>query len=148
MEGGGTFFYLDGLIIEGFFKDNKLMNDQKAKVWYPNGELYEGGWSFGWREGKGKHYYNDGIIYDGEWKNDKRHGFGKIRFPDKSEFQGFYEDDESTKANNQGKSKFIDSEGNVFEAIGHGYFHDGKLFGIGKKQYANGDYFEGEFKNG
>lgn len=27
MEGGGTYFYNDGIVIEGFFKDNKLMND-------------------------------------------------------------------------------------------------------------------------
>lgn len=93
-------------------------------------------------------YYSDGIIYDGEWKNDKRHGFGKLKFTDRSEFQGFFEEDESTKANNQGKSKFTDSEGNVYEALGSGYFHDGKLFSHGKKLYSNGDYYEGEFKNG
>lgn len=47
LEGSGIQWFQDGLIIEGYFKDGKLMNDQKAKVKYSNGELYDGGWRYG-----------------------------------------------------------------------------------------------------
>lgn len=32
------------------------------------------------REGYGKLYFANGQIYDGEWTNNKMHGFGKLYF--------------------------------------------------------------------
>ena len=37
---------------------------------YRNGNIYDGEWQYGKKDGKGKHTLTDGTIYDGEWKND------------------------------------------------------------------------------
>ena len=35
---------------------------------YPNGDIYDGYFTDGIREGRGKYFYVNGDKYDGEWK--------------------------------------------------------------------------------
>jgi hypothetical protein len=45
---------------------------------YLNGDIYEGVWKEGKKEGYGVQKYLNGDVYEGEWKNDLRHGKGKF----------------------------------------------------------------------
>ena len=42
------------------------------------GEVYEGEWLDGKKEGFGKYYYNNGERYAGAWKDDMREGKGML----------------------------------------------------------------------
>lgn len=48
-------------------------------MYYINGDVYEGEWVDGEREGNGETVYASGINekYIGEWKNDMCNGYGK-----------------------------------------------------------------------
>ena len=41
-----------------------------------NGDVYDGNWEKGHREGFGEFFWGDGDHYKGEWKNDFREGKG------------------------------------------------------------------------
>lgn len=47
------------------------------------GEIYEGGWSYGARNGRGICLYNDGLLYEGNWLNNKEHGKGQLMTADR-----------------------------------------------------------------
>lgn len=97
------------------------------------------------REGNnGKYYFTNGDKYDGEWLYDKRNGKGKLVFANGGYFEGSFKDDEIY----DGKLK--DHNDNVFEndISKGGYFLRGKLNGPGKATFANGDLFEGDFRDG
>ena len=42
------------------------------------GEVYEGGWSHGYRHGRGVCLYADGSMYEGSWLRGKEHGRGRL----------------------------------------------------------------------
>lgn len=56
-----------------------------GKYTYANGDVYEGQWKNGKKDGKGKDGYKvigtmnyaNGDKYDGQWKDDKKSGLGK-----------------------------------------------------------------------
>lgn len=57
----------------------KLINGRfsgRVHIEYPNGDVYEGMWDNGYREGYGRYYYSNGNQYSGSWKqnvmNDSR----------------------------------------------------------------------------
>ena len=43
-----------------------------------DGQVYEGEWKHGRKNGKGKYTYPSGNIYEGGFKDDKFHGKGKF----------------------------------------------------------------------
>lgn len=95
------------------------------------------------------HYLN-GDVYTGVFVNDKRQGSnGRLTFSDGSEYVGDFNND---KASGGVHSSFTDTLGNVYTAIrinkDSGYFHNGRLYGMGRIQYVNGDTYEGEMKDG
>ena len=62
-------------------KETKTMSrgfTGRATASYPNGELYDGYFLDGIREGRGKYNYTNGDKYDGEWKQNMKHGIGKM----------------------------------------------------------------------
>ncbi|MDR3078906.1 MAG: hypothetical protein LBU15_02605 [Rickettsiales bacterium] len=59
----------------------KLLKDDdeisgKFRCWYTDGDVYEGEYRNGKKDGKGVHTFPDGRKYDGGWKNDLRDGRG------------------------------------------------------------------------
>lgn len=103
-EGAGILFHgkgkQEGEIFEGQFKGGKP-NNGKAKVTYPNGDLYEGDSAKGLAQGKGKLTKKGGAIvigefkggfpqgkatetekngdkYEGQWAKGERNGKGKL----------------------------------------------------------------------
>jgi hypothetical protein len=47
------------------------------------GEIYEGGWAYGARYGRGVCLYNDGLLYEGNWLQNKEHGKGQLMTADR-----------------------------------------------------------------
>lgn len=48
-----------------------------------SGEIYEGGWTYGARNGRGVCLYNDGLLYEGNWLQNKEHGKGQLMTSDR-----------------------------------------------------------------
>jgi antitoxin component YwqK of YwqJK toxin-antitoxin module len=55
------------------------MRDGRGKFYYQDGGLYDGEWRENKMSGHGKLFYQSGkIAYDGEWSNDQFTGFGVL----------------------------------------------------------------------
>jgi hypothetical protein len=51
----------------------------KAVASYPNGDVYDGDFADGIREGRGTYRYGkNGDVYQGEWFENLKHGIGKM----------------------------------------------------------------------
>eukprot|EP00946_MAST-07B_sp_MAST-7B-sp1_P001260 g1260.t1 len=81
----GTYiFRSEGGTYEGEWKYEKELNEWKphgsGTFRYASGNVYEGGWKDGQRNGEGRYLMvvTGGDVYEGQWFNDKFHGEGKI----------------------------------------------------------------------
>ena len=95
----------------------------KATASYPNGDVYEGDFLDGIREGRGIYRYGgNGDKYDGEWKQNCKHGIGKMAYNGKGEYQGFWEN-----GVRHGEGVFTYASGDVYS----GWWRHGKKEGTG-----------------
>eukprot|EP01038_Epipyxis_sp_PR26KG_P009605 gene9605-12934_t len=101
------------------FPDSKSLPHGQGIMNYHNGDIYEGHWENGIKQGTGKFVSSTGIIYEGEFSNDDKNGNGVIR---------------------NVATNIIIYDGLFSEGSYHGY---GTLTHI-----ENGDIYEGEFING
>uniref|UniRef100_A0A7S3BM63 MORN repeat-containing protein 5 n=1 Tax=Haptolina ericina TaxID=156174 RepID=A0A7S3BM63_9EUKA len=96
---------------------------------FPNGDVFEGAFSKGVRDGAGKYTYAGApppeedeeppppvATYEGSWKNGQKSGTGTIVYADGSKYQG--------------------------------QWAKGKRHGMGAFYYANGDIYSGDWKDG
>jgi len=94
----GILTYRDGEIYEGDFKSG--LRDGKGKMTYANGDTYEGDWKLEQRVGEGELRTNDGtVLYKGHWKRDKPFGLGKIsadKIYEENKDKNFSDEDIST----------------------------------------------------
>jgi hypothetical protein len=134
----------------------------KAQVQYPNGDIYDGYFKDGLREGKGIYTYSDGNKFDGEWKNNKKTGIGKMTYGAYAEYVGHFEEG---KRDGEGVYRFLKTgdlySGSWKNGLKHGrgtfIFNDTKIKIVGdwangqitqgKWIFSNGTYFEGNFEN-
>ncbi len=137
---------------DGTLKEDKYHGYGKRE--FLNGDIYEGEWKNGRREGKG--IYNAGVNvsvfncheckkYEGYWKNNEKHGRGKCFDKNgKLLYEGNFEDDMPTSLYPQTGSVRVD------ETNGYcvGTFLKGKIHGKGNYYWNNGNSYEGEWKNG
>ncbi len=134
----------------------------KASASYPNGDVYEGDFLDGIREGRGVYRYgSNGDKYDGEWRQNRKHGIGKMVYNGKGEYQGYWEN-----GRRHGEGVFTYPNGDVYsgwwrfgEKEGTGTYQSKatkmKMYGDwengemsrGRWEYPNGVFFEGEFEN-
>lgn len=79
----------DGEFVHGKREGMGREYDEYGKV------CYHGEWKNDVREGNGTEYICGQIVYDGEWKNDKANGFGRS-FDAEGEilYEGLWENDE------------------------------------------------------
>ncbi len=59
-----------------------------GKASFPNGDIYEGPYEDGKRNGKGKYTYKNGAIYDGQYVQNHKTGYGVMTYPDKGIYEG------------------------------------------------------------
>ena len=50
------------------------------KIRYKNGDIYEGEFVKGKRQGEGTYFFSDGEKYSGQWFQDQQHGRGVFTF--------------------------------------------------------------------
>ena len=56
-----------------------IRNNKQGKMYYQNGDYYNGEWLDDRREGMGIMFYNETKeVYEGEWMGDARCGTGKL----------------------------------------------------------------------
>jgi len=158
-EGGAKYIFVTE---NGEIKSMSRGYTGKATASYPNGDVYEGDYTDGIREGRGIYRYSaNGDKYDGEWRQNCKHGIGKMNYNGKGEYQGYWEN-----GRRHGEGVFVYPNGDVYsgwwrfgEKEGTGTYTSKrtgmKMFGewsagqikSGKWFYPNGVYFEGKFEN-
>ena len=159
MEGYGKYYLKeDGVLAEGFWQNGDL---NYARVFLPNGDIYEGEMNNSIFNGKGKLITKKGEIYEGDFINGEKKGNGKVIFEDKTEYEGVFDKGEFKK----GKMKWPngyeyngDFEGTKLSGFGtltntsgeiyEGYFSNNLFNGKGKYIHENGDVYEGDFQYG
>lgn len=67
---------IDGDLFEGYFINGK--KNGRGKYIWANGDIFDGNWVDGKRTGKGRITWSNGDTYEGEWKDGKRCGRGKL----------------------------------------------------------------------
>ncbi|OQS04793.1 radial spoke protein 1 [Thraustotheca clavata] len=123
---------------------------RQGKLRFANGDIYDGEWLDGKRQGRGTFTYVNGTQYHGEFDTNLFHGFGAIRVPDMehpltkewikgSSFEGHF-----LKGRKHGKGTLVNGDGSSYD----GNFLDNVYSGHGVYCYANGDRYEGEWRYG
>ena len=79
--------------MKNYMKEISRKIKEKVKVYYNNGDRYEGDWRNGKKEGKGIYYYNNGDRYEGDWRNDKKDGKGIFYLPNRDRTVGDFAND-------------------------------------------------------
>lgn len=103
-----------------------------------DGDLFEGYFLNGKKNGRGKYIWANGNVYDGNWVDGKCTGKGRISWSSGASFDGEWKDNQMS----EGKYSFAD--GSVYE----GSFKNGKYDGYGKRIYKDGDKYEGRWQSG
>lgn len=125
---------------EGSYNINGEPHGSDCVMTWNNGDVYEGSFVNGTRDGQGSLHFADGSYYYGEWKSDLMHGQGLRRFQNGNTYKGAYQN-----GKRQGKNgKFEFTNGDTYI----GEFYDNKFHGRGTFTYRNGVTFEGNFCEG
>lgn len=136
MEGYGKLYLKkDNILAEGVWKGGMMTN---GRIYFPNGDIYEGNIENSTFEGKGTLYFADGVVYKGDFKAGERSGEGVQTYPDGSIYTGQFEYD---KFNNKGDFKWS----NGYRYIGN--FENSQLYGKGiLSNEKTHSIYNGEFK--
>ena len=136
VNGKGKKVYVSGNIYEGDFVNGEREGQGILKL--KNGEIYTGQYANDFPNGKGKYVYVNGDIYEGDFVNGKRAGRGTFTSENGDVYTGQF-------ANNKynGKGKFESIVGYIYE----GDFVDGKKEGQGKEKGIFDNVYNGHFSN-
>lgn len=109
-----------------------------GKATYANGNIYEGEWNRGKRNGHGV-FRCAAFVYDGQWMMDQKQGHGKITWAGGGEWVGEFRDDRPWTGRG-----ITNHENGRYEAeMVNGLYH-----GQGTLTLANGNRYEGAWLNG
>ena len=160
MQGYGQYYLKDDKVLaEGVWEQGCLIF---ARVFLPNGDLYEGGFQNSIFNGYGKLVTNNGEIYEGNFVKGEKTGLCTYLFPDGTIFNGnilngLFNGEGSIKWNNGIKyeGNFINSTLGGFGVISNlegdkyeGFFEKNLMNGKGKYYYDNRDIYEGNYEEG
>ena len=137
MEGKGKYYLKE----ENVFAEGNWVNGELkyARVFLPNGDIYEGELRDSMFNGHGKlisHNSND--IYEGNFVNGEKTGKGKITFSDGTIYEGELENGEF-----KGNGKMTWTNGYKYDGEFNGHFLNGK----GTLTCPNKDVYNGDFEN-
>ncbi|KAF0699416.1 Aste57867_10024 [Aphanomyces stellatus] len=121
-----------------------------GKLRFANGDMYDGEWVDGKRQGRGTFVYADGSRFTGEMVENLFHGFGSLVVADKqhpftgewikgSTYEGYF-----VHGKKHGKGLIVYGEGGSYD----GEFQDNVFSGRGIRCYKNGDRYDGEWRHG
>ena len=135
MEGKGKYYLKEeGVLAEGFWDNGNLLY---ARVFLPNGDIYEGEMNNSNFNGKGQLISANGDVYKGDFLNGEKHGEGTINFLDKATYEGTFDNGEFKKG------KMVWPNGYEY----NGDFAGAKLSGFGMLSGRNGEFYQGNFDN-
>ncbi len=136
MEGKGIYYLKEeNVFAEGNWVDGEL---KYARVFLPNGDIYEGELKDSMFNGQGKLISNNNDLYEGNFVNGEKTGKGKITFSDGTVYEGEFENGEF-----KGYGKMTWTNGFEYEGEFNGPFLSGK----GTLTCPNKDVYSGEFEN-
>ena len=161
MEGYGKYYLKEEKVFaEGKWEKGELKH---ARIFYPNGEFYEGEMTNSSYNGKGKFisvdkdeyigefvdgekdgegtitFGDDGTVYSGKFVKNNFNGYGKMKWNNGLEYHGNFSDN------------YLEGNGVLFNKNGEKYegkFEKNIFHGKGKYTYLNGDEYEGDFEYG
>ena len=136
MDGPGKYYLKqDKVLAEGNWDNGELIY---ARVFLPNGDIYEGDIKDSQFNGKGKLISTNNDYYEGEFKNGEKTGRGKIIFSDGTIYEG-----DLNKGEFEGNGKMTWKNGIEYEGEFNGFILNGK----GQLTNSEGDYYDGDFDN-
>ena len=125
---------------KGPFNAQGLPHGSDGVMKWTNGDVYEGNFVNGARNGEGWLHFADGSYYFGDWADNLMHGCGTRRFPNGNTYRGSYK--RGKRDGKEGHFEFVN--GNVYE----GEFEDDMFHGQGIFTYKNGVTYQGGFCKG
>jgi len=118
-------------------------------------------------DGHGKMTYSDGDVYEGEWKDGKKQGFGELRTGSGNHYKGYFEEGLRCGEGMQtwpnggslykgtwragdphGRGRMIHQNKMTFTGMYEGEYRNGKREGSGYWQFSNGDTYDGRWSSG
>ena len=161
MDGYGKYYLKDERILaEGLWDKGEL---KFARIFYPNGDIYEGEMLDSFYNGKGKLILQNKDTYIGQFEKGEKNGEGKMIFNDGTEYNGNFINNTFNGNGNMKWQNGIEYKGNFSENFleGEGVLIDNNngekyggnfsknLFhGKGKYTYTNWDEYDGDFEYG
>ena len=127
---------IDGDLFEGYFINGK--KNGRGKYTWANGDVYDGMWKDDKRCGRGRISWSNGASFDGEWHDGKKHGRGTYTWANGDIFDGNWVDDKRT-----GKGRITRSSGESFD----GEWKDNQM-SEGKYTFPDGEKYEGQWHDG
>ena len=111
----------------------------KGRLFWNNGDSYEGDFHLGNRHGQGVYRWSDGRQYTGDFVQNIREGQGRLLYTNSDFYEGgFYE------GKRHGSGQFIFANGSLYK----GHWAAGKYQGHGTLVQADGHTYVGEFTDG
>lgn len=139
MEGYGNYYVkTDNLISEGIWIKGNLIF---GRLFFNNGDIYEGEIKKSFPNGKGKMFYQNGEKYEGNFENGEQKGKGIFIFLDKTIYEGNFE---NGIFNGEGKMKWKNGTEYIGNFIESSLSGKGEIVNIQKEKYV-GDFKKNEF---
>mmetsp|Transcript_3664 Transcript_3664/g.9724 ORF Transcript_3664/g.9724 Transcript_3664/m.9724 type:complete len:218 (-) Transcript_3664:271-924(-) len=112
----------------------------RAVASYTNGDVYEGPFENGIRQGQGKYTYFSGDVFTGTFENNLKTGKGRVVYKKGGFYHGFFKD-----GVRDGEGTFKYANGDIYSGLWKG----GKRQGPGTYVFAVTKYeYKGEWKDG
>ena len=117
---------------EGFVSNG--VPDGHGVAYYDNGDVYDGEWKGGKKEGQGTYTWPNEVRYEGNWVDDSMSGLGVFHYPNGNRFEG-----EFRNGRQNGKGVLIYSNGIRYA----GSWKDGNRYGPYRFYFKEGGYLDG-----
>ncbi|EGR28566.1 radial spoke head protein, putative [Ichthyophthirius multifiliis] len=138
----GKIVYVDGSFYKGTIKNNFLKNGIGSKFYYREQGVYIGNFLNNLRHGEGTFLYDNGSKFEGKWENNEfKQGNYHLKIENEEYFlnSGFW----INKIKKGIEQRYFFQEKGLYK----GEFLNGKMNGFGIFKYANGNVYEGQWKD-
>ena len=153
------------LVTDNSYTSMKMPSGEGKMRWIKTGDIYEGSFEYGARQGRGRLTYKNGDVFEGFYQDDQRQGRGRYTYRDGRIYEGMYVDDFPEDPNGKmvwpkdgatyqgqfrrgkrtGKGTMAFPKSNVKY---QGDFVTGKYHGYGCCQFTDGSIYAGQWENG
>jgi len=101
----------------------QISANRNGKIFFCNGDIYEGEWINNMKEGEGKLIFSNGNIYEGDFENDQIHGYGRMtyKYGIVKSITGYWKDENNVYQNRNTKfiynDELLESSKNLIEEV-------------------------------